>query len=130
MKNILTKLSVALGVSFMLSACSPLNRVTIGKNNVEGIKLAVDCNMDGALQSFKKGFDSETSDYRRISYQLAAAVHKELGHTEQVNETLTIFKNDKSLKDKDETTFMHEVECFQEYFTKERFEKTNKKTCQ
>ncbi len=129
MKNVIKISIAALAIVLSTAACTPVNKATVGKANMAGIDLAVACNMDGALQSVQAGLSSDVDGYRRISYELKAAIHKELGQTKQVEETVQLFKNDKNLSDKDEAKFLTEVDCFQEYLDKERLKKTNRKTC-
>jgi hypothetical protein len=116
-------------MAFAVTGCSPLNSLTVGKNNVNGLKSAIDCKPDEALQSLKGATSSDIGEYRRIGYQLTAAVFKEQGQSQKFDETVQGFKNDPILKDKDEKTFLYEVGCFEEYFKEQRLKKTDRKTC-
>lgn len=129
MKFLTKKSIVAFLIALATTACTPLNKATIGKDNKEGLDLAIACNMDGALQSVQKGMNSDVDGYRRIGYQLKAAIHKELGQTKQVEETVQLFKNDKNLAGQDVEKFIYEVDCFQEYFAEQRIKKNISKTC-
>lgn len=114
-----------------LSACSPMNSLTIGKNNMMGIELAVDCKRDEAVQSLEKAMSSDIAGYRRMSYVITAAIYSELGKVEKYEEITQKFKNDPVMsdKDKDDKAYLTDVECFEDYLKKERLEKIGNNTC-
>lgn len=132
-KSLLIAVSVTvlttLGTAVALNA-APLNRFTIGKNNVEAIKYNIVCKREESLASLDQGMQSSISDYREFSYLLATAVHNEMGNKDKAGVVIQRWRDeDAQNKSWTEEEFVIDAEHFVSYFAGKRFKKIGSKTC-
>lgn len=126
-----TMINMGALASVVLAAvgCSPMSNLTIGKHNMIGIELAIDCKIDEALVSIEKEMSADEEGYRRISYVLTAAIYDELGKKELWDANETRFKNDPKVNNKKPDSFLQDMNDFKKYLNKKRLDKYGDSSC-
>lgn len=125
MKFIKRKLFFFVLVCLGVSGCW-MNRITVGSDNMSGLKYAVDCDHQKAVEALEDAMNSDSEGYRRIAYSLAFAIKDKRGKEEIMDR----FSNDSIIGDKDKAVFLEESSCLEDYVREKRLKKTGSSDCE